>query len=79
MLARQLNFKAVELNVDCIVVVKAISSSCSGIMSGKSIADKIRRILQLDWEVVLKMFFYDDVCPSAPSHLIAADALNPLG
>ncbi|MCI66076.1 hypothetical protein A2U01_0087334, partial [Trifolium medium] len=36
------------------VVVRAITCNGGGRMSGRSLVDKIRRLIDLDWEVVVK-------------------------
>ncbi|CAJ2632916.1 unnamed protein product [Trifolium pratense] len=49
--ARSFNFSHVELNVDSMVVVQAITTNGCGSMTGRSLVEKIRRLLALDLEV----------------------------
>ncbi|PNY10107.1 ribose-phosphate pyrophosphokinase mitochondrial-like [Trifolium pratense] len=58
-LARRLNFKAVELHVDSAIVVLAICSTGSGSMCGRSLVEKIRRLLHLDREVVVRHSYHE--------------------
>ncbi|MCI01199.1 non-LTR retroelement reverse transcriptase-like, partial [Trifolium medium] len=51
--ARRLNLHRVELHVDSMTVVKAITSSGGGSFRGRSIVDKIWRLIDLDWEVLV--------------------------
>jgi hypothetical protein len=52
-LARRLNFRAVELNIDSKVVVQDISHDGRGSPFGSALVQKIRQMLALDWEVVV--------------------------
>jgi hypothetical protein len=59
---RHLNFRAVEVNLICIDSLVIVNNSTSN-NSGKSLADRIRKLIDLEWEVVvhhfaLKSFFY---------------------
>ncbi|MCI08973.1 ribonuclease H protein, partial [Trifolium medium] len=53
LLARRLNFKAVELHVDSLVVIKTISEDGRGSRIRSVLVKKIRQLIQLDWEVVV--------------------------
>jgi hypothetical protein len=55
-LTKHLNFRVVKLHVDFVVVVKAISATWSCSMRDRVLVEKIRRLLQLDWEVVIHHF-----------------------
>ncbi|MCI24501.1 ribonuclease H protein, partial [Trifolium medium] len=52
-LARRLGFRAVELHVDSDVVVQVIHSGVSKSSMGRMLLWKIRRLIELDWEVVV--------------------------
>ncbi|GAU17445.1 hypothetical protein TSUD_233230 [Trifolium subterraneum] len=52
-LARHFNFSAVELHIDSLVVVKAITNSDNGSLRGRSLITKIKRLIDLEWEVVV--------------------------
>ncbi|PNY15890.1 histone H2A [Trifolium pratense] len=46
--AKKLNFHRVELHIDSMVVVKAITSKGGGSTSGRSLVQKIRQFINLD-------------------------------
>ncbi|MCI36411.1 ribonuclease H protein, partial [Trifolium medium] len=50
---RRLNFHVVELHVDSKVVVHAIMRHGSGSLHGKALVERIRRLIDMDWEVVV--------------------------
>jgi ribonuclease HI len=52
-LARRLNFQAVELHIDSLTVVRNIMSNKSITHVGKSLVDRIRRFIELEWKVVV--------------------------
>jgi ribonuclease HI len=51
--ARRLRFQYIELHVDSLVVAKAIMSQGNGSWRGRSLVERIHRLLALDWEVVI--------------------------
>ncbi|MCH90461.1 putative non-LTR retroelement reverse transcriptase [Trifolium medium] len=51
--ARRLNFNKVELCVDSMVVVKHITSKEKSSLAGRSHVEHIRRLMNLEWEVVV--------------------------
>jgi hypothetical protein len=52
-----MNFRAVELNVDFMVVVQAIFETSKQSSNGSALIQKIRQMLDLDWEVVVHHFY----------------------
>ncbi|MCH91455.1 putative non-LTR retroelement reverse transcriptase [Trifolium medium] len=53
MYVRMMQFQFIELHVDSLVVVQAISSHGHGSWKGKALVEKIRRLLAFDWKVVV--------------------------
>jgi ribonuclease HI len=53
MYARRLQFCFIELHIDSLVVVQAITSNGHGSWKGRSLVEQIRRLLALDWQVVV--------------------------
>ncbi|MCI11316.1 putative non-LTR retroelement reverse transcriptase, partial [Trifolium medium] len=53
-IARRLNFRAVELHVDLVVVVQAISSNGHGSHRGSALVQKNKKLLDLEWAVVVR-------------------------
>jgi ribonuclease HI len=51
--ARRMNFHRVELHVDSMVVVQVLNSNGRGSLRGRALVEKIRRLLSLDWEIVV--------------------------
>ncbi|MCH84378.1 ribonuclease H protein, partial [Trifolium medium] len=51
--ARRLNFQAVELHDDSMVVVQIIWRNEIGSLHGKTFVEMIRRLIDLNWEVVV--------------------------
>jgi len=52
--AKRMGFTAVELNVDSLVVVNIVTSGKESNASGRSLVQKIRKLLQMEWEVKVK-------------------------
>jgi hypothetical protein len=44
----------VELHIDSLVVARNITDNKSSSIIGKSLVERIRRLLELDWEVVVR-------------------------
>lgn len=57
--ARILGFQAIELNVDSLVVVNARTQNERGSPMGRSLVEKIRRMIDLEWEVVVKHSYFE--------------------
>jgi len=55
--ARSLDFRRVELHVDSVAVVKILNSGGYGTSDGRSLVMKIRRMLDMDWEVVVNHIY----------------------
>ena len=51
---RNLNFWAVKVNVDFLVVANCINGKGYGSLSGRSLVFEIQRLINLDWEIVVK-------------------------
>jgi len=52
--AKRMRFTAVELNVDSLAVVNIITSGKESNASGRTLVEKIRKLLQMEWEVKVK-------------------------
>ncbi|PNX57339.1 putative ureidoglycolate hydrolase, partial [Trifolium pratense] len=53
-LAKRMNFNKVEVHVDSIGIVNDITHKKNKILCGKALVDKICRMMELDWEVIVK-------------------------
>jgi ribonuclease HI len=51
--AKRLNFRAVELHIDSLVVVQNITAKRSNNIVGRTLVERIRKHIDLDWEVVV--------------------------
>jgi len=51
---RNLGFRAVKVNVDSLVVANCINGNGHGSPSGGSLVFEIQRLINLDWEIVVK-------------------------
>jgi hypothetical protein len=52
--AERLNFRAVELHIDSLVVVQNITAKRSNNIVGRTLVERIRKLIDLDWEVVVR-------------------------
>jgi hypothetical protein len=52
--AKWLNFRVVEVHIYSLVVVQNIIANKSNNIVGRTIVDKIRKFIDLDWEVIFK-------------------------
>ena len=52
--AKRIGFTAVELNLDSLVVMNIITSGKESYASDRSLVQKIRQLLQMEWEVKVK-------------------------
>jgi ribonuclease HI len=50
---KRLNFRAVELHIDSLVVVQNITAKRSNNIVGRTLVERIRKHIDLDWEVVV--------------------------
>jgi ribonuclease HI len=50
---RRMGYTAVELNVDCVSVEKTIKEGVTDSRLGRALVNKIRRLLEMDWNVVV--------------------------
>ncbi|PNX81975.1 ribonuclease H, partial [Trifolium pratense] len=71
MYARSLQFKFIEVHVDSLAVMQVVSSHENGSWKGRTLVEKIRRLLALDWEVVVHHSYREANC--------CADALANYG
>jgi ribonuclease HI len=51
--AKRLNFRAVELHIDSLVVVQNIAAKKSNKIVARTLVERIRKLIDLDWEVVV--------------------------
>ncbi|MCI08269.1 putative non-LTR retroelement reverse transcriptase [Trifolium medium] len=68
---KRLGFRAVEVNVDSLMVANILNSNQEGSPMGRALVTKIRALTELDWEVVVRHSY----CEANQS----ADALANLG
>jgi hypothetical protein len=50
---RRMGYTAVELNVDCVSVEKTIKEGVTDSRFGRALVNKIRRLSEMDWNVVV--------------------------
>jgi len=68
--ARSLDFRRVELHVDSVAVVKILNSGGYDTSDGRSLVMKIRRMLDMDWEVVVNHIYREaNQCANAFANL----------
>ncbi|GAU17841.1 hypothetical protein TSUD_329670 [Trifolium subterraneum] len=51
--AKRMGFKVVDVNVDSKVVVEVVRGKKGGSLVGRALIDMIRRLAELDWDVVV--------------------------
>jgi len=59
--AKRLGLRAAELHIDSLIVANVLTSNKNGGPCGRSLVEKIRRLLELEWEVVVHNSSYRDV------------------